>query len=289
MVDNASTDGSRAWLESLGPRVRLIKNDENVGFGRANNQAFAATDAPLLFLLNNDAAVYPGTIDTLIETVRSSERIGVVGPRLLNPNGTLQPSVWRNPLTPFEMVSNTLRLYKLMPRGLRGSMLLGFHWDHATRRRARSLSGAALMVKRAVVNHAGGFDERFHMFGEDAEWSLRIVRHGWWMLFEPAAVVLHHGGQSSAKRWSGLEKTRIHYLSFFDFQRRCFSRPLFIANLITGYLLTLAQYPWRRMRSQPLNENQLVRKLYASELRSTLAGRRQETESGKEPVVKGVL
>ena len=74
VVDNASTDGSREWLISLGDRVRLIKNEENQGFGRANNQAFAATTAPLLFLLNSDAEVHAGAIDTLIET--SKEAIG---------------------------------------------------------------------------------------------------------------------------------------------------------------------------------------------------------------------
>src|SRR2546423_7431704 len=114
VVDNASTDGSREWLMSLGAGVRLILNEENQGFGRGNNQAFAATEAPLLFLLNSDAEVHAGAIDALVETINSDERIGVTGPRLINPDGTLQASVWRNPVTPFETVANTLRLYKLM-------------------------------------------------------------------------------------------------------------------------------------------------------------------------------
>ncbi len=102
VIDNASTDGSAQATRSY-PGVRLILNTENVGFGRANNQAFAATAAPLLFLLNSDAEVHEGTLDTLVATINESEKIGAVGPRLLNTDGTLQPSVWRNPPSPGEI------------------------------------------------------------------------------------------------------------------------------------------------------------------------------------------
>ena len=179
VVDNASTDGSREWLSSLGTRIHLIANNENVGFGKANNQAFAATAAPLLFMLNSDAEVSPGAIERLVATIMEEDRIAAVGPRLLNTDGSLQPSVWRNPLTPFEMIATSLSLYHLMPRRLRGKLLLGFHWDHSERRQAPMLSGAALLVKREVIDDVGGFDESFHMYGEDNEWALRIVRGGW--------------------------------------------------------------------------------------------------------------
>jgi GT2 family glycosyltransferase len=287
VVDNASTDGSREWLETLGARVRLIKNEENVGFGRANNQGFAATRAPFLFLLNSDAEVYAGAIDTLIETSREAERIGIVGPRLVNPDGTLQASVWRNPVTPFETISNTFRLYKLMPRRLRGRLLLGYHWEHTERRRARLLSGAALLVKRKLIDEVGGFDERFHMYGEDTEWSLRIVRAGWWMIFEPRATVMHHGGQSSRKRWTTIEQRRVEYLSFFRFQRLCLTRRLAVANLLTGTLVTLAQYAWRLLRRQPTDEPRLVIKLHTDELKQMLITHDGDTQPPQ--VVKRTL
>jgi GT2 family glycosyltransferase len=283
VVDNASTDGSREWLVSLGDRISLIQNEENRGFGRANNQGFAATTAPLLFLLNGDAEVHAGAIDALIETINSDERIGVAGPRLVNPDGTLQASVWRNPVTPFESVANALKLYKLMPRALRGRLLLGYHWDHIERRRARMLSGAALLVKRQLIDEVGGFDERFHMYGEDTEWSLRIVRAGWWMIFEPKAVVLHHGGQSSARRWTDLEKRRVEYHSFFRYQRLCLSRRLVVANLLTGYTLTFMQLGWHKLRGRPAEESRMVHQLYAGELKRLLRPARGE---GPAPVVK---
>jgi GT2 family glycosyltransferase len=281
VVDNASTDGSREWLTSLGERVRLIANTQNVGFGQANNQAFAATSSPLLFLLNSDAEVDKGTIDKLVAAISKDERIGAVGPRLINPDGTLQASVWRNPVTPFETVTNALRLYRLIPRRLRGELLLGYHWDHSKRRRARMLSGAALMVKRKMVDEVGGFDERFHMYGEDTEWSLRIVRAGWWMIFEPGATVMHHGGQSAAKRWPDLEKRRTQYEEFFRFQRLCLTRRLALGNLLTGYLLTSLQQVWHKLRGQALDETRMVRHLYATELRRMISTRQTPAETAR--------
>ena len=269
VVDNASTDGTREWLQSH-PDVRLIANSENVGFGRANNQAFAASDAPLLFLLNNDAEVHAGAFDKLLATIKEDGQIGVVGPRLLNTDGTLQPSVWRNPLTSFEMIVTTLHLHKLLPRRWRGDLLLGFHWDHMQRRSVRMLSGAALLVRRSVIDDVGGFDERFHMYGEDTEWALRIVRRGWSLIFEPAATVTHHGGRSAAQRWLDLDKREKEYEGFFRFQRLQLSRRQAITNLMTGYTLSLVRHAWKTLLRQPHAESRLVCRLYRDELRSYL-------------------
>src|SRR5205807_1647482 len=110
VVDNASTDESLAGLRSsecaasLGSRLRVVENAENRGFGRANNQAFALTSAPLVLLLNPDTEVTRGSIDRLVATLRSGERVGAVGPKLLNADGSTQVSVWRNPPAAWEML-----------------------------------------------------------------------------------------------------------------------------------------------------------------------------------------
>lgn len=273
VVDNDSKDGSREWLESLGDNIRLIKNPENLGFGKANNIAFKATSEPFLFLLNSDAEVKANAIDTLLATLKSETDIGVVGPKLLNPDGTLQASVWQNPTTPFELLANAFRLYKLMPKHKRADRLLGYHWDHSHRRNAHLLSGAALMVKREVIDDVGGFEERFHMYGEDTEWCLRVVRAGWRMVFDPAAIVVHHGGGSTAKRWTDLEKRRAEYLSFFRFQRLALSRRLMIGNLLSGWFASLAQVVWRSLRRQPREEPLMAVNLYTTELKEVLLGK----------------
>jgi GT2 family glycosyltransferase len=278
VVDNASTDGTREWLTAQGDFVKLIANKENAGFAVANNRAFATSKTPLLFLLNSDAEIHPGTLDTLLATIRSASNIGVVGPRLVNTDGSLQPSVWRNPPTPFETLANAFRLYKLLPKEIRAKALLGHHWDHTERRSARLLSGAALMIKRKVIEEVGGFDERFHMYGEDTEWCLRVVKAGWTMLFEPDATVTHHGGASTAQRWTNLEKRRVEYLSFFQFQRLALSKRLAIGNLVTGLFTSSAQLWWRRLTRQPLDEPSMVARLYRKELQLMLTGNKSTEE-----------
>jgi GT2 family glycosyltransferase len=280
VVDNASTDGSREWLETQTSKLRLIKNKENVGFGQANNIAFNETNQPLLLLLNSDAEVQEGSIDTLIASIRSNPRFGVVGPRLHNPDGTLQASVWRNPTTPFETLANAFRLYRLMPKRLRGDLLLGYHWDHTTSRSASLLSGAALMVRREVIEDVGGFEERFHMYGEDTEWCLRIVRGGWLMMFEPKAIVVHHGGASATKRWTDLEKRREVYISFFRFQRLSLSRSLVIGNLLSGCAASSAQLFWRFLCRQPRAEARMVLGLHLTELKQVLLARNYARKTG---------
>ena len=144
VVDNASTDGSREWLKSqansalpAGIPLRIIQNDENVGFGKANNQAFAQTESDFLFLLNADAELTPRACDMLLKTLISDERIGACGPRINNPDGSLQISVWRNPPTACATLLSGLRLASLLPRRLRGELLLAEYWDH-NRRRTRA-------------------------------------------------------------------------------------------------------------------------------------------------------
>jgi len=280
VVDNASTDGSREWLASGELPIRLIKSDENLGFGRANNLAFKETTAPLIFLLNSDAEIQAGALDTLIATLKSDPKIGVVGPRLHNPDGTLQASVWKNPTTPIETLGNAFRLYKLMPSRMRANLFLGYHFDHSHRRDASLLSGAALLVRRAVIDDVGGFEERFHMYGEDTEWCLRIVRGGWRMVFEPEAIVTHHGGASATKRWTDLEKRREVYLSFFRFQRLSLSRPLVIGNLLSGCLASSSQLLWQFIRRQPRDEARMVVGLHVHELKDILLARGPAGKTG---------
>src|SRR5262245_60255763 len=107
VVDNASTDGSVARLRSdaaaLGPgSLRIVENADNRGFGAANNQAFALSRSPYVLLLNPDCVMAAGAIESLIAVLRSDPRIAACGPRLVNPDGSLQISVWRNPPTAWE-------------------------------------------------------------------------------------------------------------------------------------------------------------------------------------------
>jgi N-acetylglucosaminyl-diphospho-decaprenol L-rhamnosyltransferase len=279
VVDNDSSDDSVATLRASelalpladSGRLRIIENSENRGFGPANNQAFALTDASFLLLLNPDTEVTAGSIDRLMATVQSHSRIAAAGPRLLNVDGSLQISVWRNPPAAWEILLSQLKLYLLLPRRLRGELLLGGHWDHNRERLVPMLSGAAILVRRAVIEAVGGFDERFHVYGEDNEWCLRIVRAGWQLIFQPRAVILHHGAQSSLQRWNNLEKLRIQLEAGYFFQQHSLPRRRLITNQLASYVTASVQHLWRRMRGIDAPEVELARQIHCQHLKRALS------------------
>ena len=278
VVDNASTDDSVAMLRTSNlareltdrGRLRIIENSENRGFGPANNQAFSLTDAPLLFLLNPDTEVTAGSVDRLLATIQSNSRIAAVGPRLLNVDGSLQISVWRNPPAAWEILLSQLKLYLLLPRRFRGELLLGGHWDHNRERRVPMLSGAAILVRRTVIEEVGGFDERFHMYGEDNEWCLRILRAGWHMVFQPDAVILHHGAQSSLQRWTSLEKLSVQLEASYLFQQHSLPRHRLITNQLASYVTASGQHLWRRLRGVQAPDVKLAREIHWEHLQRSL-------------------
>ena len=278
IIDNASTDDSlellRASVVAQGlrenDRLTIVENQTNVGFGRANNQAFALTDAPLVLLLNPDTEVTPGSIDRLIRTIDSMARVGVAGPKLLNADGSLQVSAWRNPPAAWEIMLSQLKLYQLLPRRFRGELLLGGHWDHGRERAVPMLSGAAMLVRRKVIEEVGGFDERFHMYGEDNEWCLRIARAGWLLVFQPAAIILHHGAKSSLQRWNNLEKLRVQLEANYFFQQQSLPRFSLITNQLASYVTALGQHLARRMRGVTAPDVALATKIHRANLRRAL-------------------
>jgi GT2 family glycosyltransferase len=276
VVDNASSDDSLARLrasgaaEALGARLRVRENADNLGFGRANNQAFSETTSPLLLLLNPDTEVTAGSIDLLIKTVRAGERIGAAGPKLLNADGSVQVSVWRNSPAAWEALLTGFRLHKLMPKRARGELLLAEHFDYARRREVGMLSGAAMLVRREVVDEVGGFDERFHMYGEDNEWCLRITRAGWRLVFEPGAVVMHHGAASSMKRWDSLEKMRVQSEGYLLFLRRCLPRRRRVSVLAASCMMLSLQRAARGLTGRERRGVEQTLRLFAADLRRAL-------------------
>jgi len=278
VIDNNSSDASIAALRdsgaarALGESLRIVENRENLGFGRANNQAFTLTRAPLLFLLNPDTEVTPGSVDTLIAAVRSEERIGMVGPKLLNADGSVQVSVWRGDPSAWETLLTGFRLHKLLPRRFRGELLLAEHWDYSRRRDVGMLGGAAMLLKREVLDEVGGFDERFHMYGEDNEWCSRIRRAGWRLIFEPAAVVMHHGAVSSLKRWNSLEKLRVQSEALLDVHRYCLPRRRRITSLAARCLTLSLQSVARRLKGRERRDVDQTLRLFAEDLRRALRG-----------------
>ena len=278
IVDNASEDDSLEQLNAseaaaaliANRQLRIFKNAENRGFGAANNQGFDLTDSPFLFLLNLDTEVHPGTIDTLMRTMNADPAIGACGPKILNPDGSLQISAFFNPPRVWHTLLSQLKLYHLLPHRLRGELLLGRHWDHDRQRPVPMLSGAAIIARRQMIDEVGGFDERFHMYAEDNEWCWRISQSNWKLVFVPDAVVLHHGGQSSMKRWSSDEKLRVKLEAGFYFEHRVLPRWRLAANQLANYLVVSAQIAGRQMRGIHIPELYLIKEVHREHLKRSL-------------------
>ena len=269
IIDNFSTDHSLSEVEandSLSSSLQIIRNPDNRGFGAANNQGFALTNSNFVFLLNPDAEVAPGTIDRLIETARSDSRIGSVGPKIINPDGSVQTSVFFNPPSAWHTFFWQLKLYHLLPTRIRGSLLLGRHWAHDEKRDVPMIIGAAMLLRREVVNSLGGFDERFHMYSEDNEFCWRMKQSNWRIVFEPSGLVTHHGGQSSARRWTEEEKMRIQLEAEFQFTQLALSRFSLIANQLANYTVASLQGLARRLTGQTDQRLKTVREIHRQNL-----------------------
>jgi GT2 family glycosyltransferase len=295
VIDNASHDESLALIhkspfaQSLlaKQQLKIVQNSENIGFGRANNQAFSLTQAPFVFLLNPDAQVEPDAIGKLLQTIRSNSRIGACGPRILNADGSTQTSVYFSPPTPWHTFFWQLKLYHMLPGKLRGELLLGRHWTHNRRRDVPMLIGAALLVRREVIDQVGGFDEQFEMYSEDHEWCWRMRKSGWRVVFDPSASVSHHGGVSATRRWSNEEKIRVRLDSGFKFEQLALSRLKLIANQVANCVVVSAQIAARKITGSEIGDLRLIKKIHTEHLKRALK-REHRSEPSSDPAHRGV-
>lgn len=190
VVDNASTDGSASLVAERFPRVRLIPNEKNEGFSRANNRAVRKSRGEFLLFLNTDVVLRPGAIELLMEEMAAHPDTGVAGPALLTPAGAFQASFGGRTGFFVELAKKAI-LNRLRTRTLR---------TNRRRREVRWVSGAFLLVRRKAFLDAGGFDEGFFLYFEDIDLCERILDKGWKVIFLPEAVSLHHGGVSTSAR-----------------------------------------------------------------------------------------
>jgi GT2 family glycosyltransferase len=209
VVDNGSEDGSadmvRELIRSYPVPLRLIANSSNRGFCAANNQGFAASQAELVALLNNDAEADPGWLEALEAAIRLYDDVGMAASKIL---------VWENPRQPgSERIDKCGHL--IYPDGQnrgRGSGQL----DRGQFDRVEEVlwpDGCAAMYRRAMLEDVGGFDEEFFAYADDAELGLRGRIAGWRCFYAPGAVVRHHRGATlgigSARRLTLIERNRV--------------------------------------------------------------------------------
>jgi N-acetylglucosaminyl-diphospho-decaprenol L-rhamnosyltransferase len=198
VVDHGSTDGTVAFVRERFPDVRVIEQ-ENKGMGGGNNAGMRAVDGRYFFLLNSDAWVLGDALDQLVEFADAHPEAAVVGPKLLNTDGTLQRSVRGEP-TLWRLATEYLFIRKLAPRSKRLNPLYRGDFDHDRVAEVDWLFGPALLVRREAADAVGLFDEDFFMFSEEVDWMTRFRRAGWTVVFFPDAEVVHVGGASHGGR-----------------------------------------------------------------------------------------
>lgn len=196
VVDNHSMDGTREMLASRYPDVRLVYNDENVGFARANNDAVKLSSSKYLLLLNSDARLLPGAVDALLEVMADRPEAGIVGARLVNPDGTFQASH-----TSFPSLAQEFFILTGLGRLIFGRWYPS-HGPEAEKgpRPIDYVQGACMLIRRPVFEQLGGLDEGYFMYAEEVDLCYSAHLAGWQVWYQPAAQVLHLGGASSRNR-----------------------------------------------------------------------------------------
>jgi GT2 family glycosyltransferase len=221
VVDNASTDGTVAMVTRAFPEVRLIANQENVGFAAANNQVLRQSRAHVFCLLNPDTVVQEDTFRTLLAFLRAHPEVGMVGCKILNPDGTLQVACRRSIPTPWVAFTKLVGLSRLFPK----SRLFGrynlTYLDPDQSYEVEAISGSFMMVRGEAVAQVGLLDERFFLYGEDLDWCLRFRKAGWKIYYVPETRIVHFKGESS--RRSGFDSLRLFYQAMHLFVSKHFA------------------------------------------------------------------
>lgn len=221
VVDNASTDGSREALiqrsyqqniSGDGARLRIECLSDNRGFGSANNVGVAAAGAEFVALINSDAFVLSGALERMCAHLRAFPEVGLVGPRLLNADGSFQESRFHFP-SPARAWADNLGLTGLLKH-------LRFPGKKERAGRVDWLSGACLVVRREVWEQTGGFDEDFFLYSEETDWQVRIKQLGWMIHWVPEAVAIHLGGSSGVSQREAVrerfyESVDLYFLKHF--------------------------------------------------------------------------
>ena len=194
VVDNASTDGTVEFIEHEFPEVTFIKNTANRGYAASMNQALKLAQGRYLVQLNPDTIVQENTFDALVSFMEQHLKVGICGPKVLNPDGTMQKSCRRGESTPLAVIAQFSGLARLFPNNPQlAQYTMGFLDENETHPVA-GVSGSCMLVRREVVGQIGYLDEQFFAFQEDADYCFRARQAGWLVYYVPTAQIIHFGG-----------------------------------------------------------------------------------------------
>jgi N-acetylglucosaminyl-diphospho-decaprenol L-rhamnosyltransferase len=195
VVDSASADPSVELVQERYPWVHLYPQTENIGLVRGNNLALEKAQGQFLFLLNPDTEIHGDAINQLIDYLVQHPQVGLVGPHVLNTDGTTQSTRRRFP-TPITALFESTWLQGIAPRRILDHFYVTDQPDKGTFE-VDWMQGCALMARREVYEQIGGLDTRYVMYSEELDWCKRAKRAGWQVVYVGSADITHHGGKST--------------------------------------------------------------------------------------------
>lgn len=198
VVDNASSDGSPEMVEREFPEVILVRAGSNLGFARANNVGMERATGDVFALVNSDALVHERCLENLEQHLRDHPGVGMVAPRVIGSDGSLQKTSRRLPGL-WNTFCRTLALDSLLPDAWPFPGYELSVQQHARLHHAQALSGCFCVIRRVAAEDVGGLDEAFFFYGEDLDWCKRLRDAGWKLAYVPQATATHFGGGSSAQ------------------------------------------------------------------------------------------
>jgi GT2 family glycosyltransferase len=201
VVDNASSDDSRESVKAFPPHVRVIANATNIGFGRAVNQGVKAASGSLLLIMNPDCRLASGAFAYMKREIERAPTTAVVGPRILDPDGSVQGNARGDPDMFTGLFGRTTLLRRILPALAvsRRNVITDAAIRNADAVTVDWVSGACLLVRRAAFEAVGGFDERYFLYWEDADLCRRLRARGYKVRYVPTATAVHRVGHSSRR------------------------------------------------------------------------------------------
>ena len=238
VIDNASRDGSVTMLRDEYPHVKLIQNENNRGFGAANNQAMYVMKGKYALLLNSDALLTENAVSEMFRFMENCTDAAMSCGQLLNADGSKQNSIAAFP-TMLTLLTNISLLEYLLPGSFPSK-----RYEHRAPVEIDSGVGACLLVRKTAIDDVGMFDERYFFFFEETDWAYRMNRHRWKIFHVPTAFIYHLQGQSIGKNVGSRVE---YYRSRYQFFKKWKSRPYYImvrlvivVRLFVDWLLALA-------------------------------------------------
>jgi len=233
-VDNASQDGSVEMAAKEFPSVKIIKNSENKGFIKANNQAIEVAKGRYVLLLNSDTVVLDNAIAKTVKFADAHPEAAVVGCRVLNRDRTLQRNCFMYPSFVNTFLAATY-LYKIFPKSRFFGRELMTWWAFDEPRNVEVVCGCYSMVRKKAIEEVGMMDPTYFVYGDDPDWCYRFSRAGWKVMFTPSTEIIHYGGQNTRQmarkfRWQLLGSKLIFmklHRSPWTFPLACLSTALF--------------------------------------------------------------